>query len=50
MRGDRLTLIADGKQAWKGSVGRTVNEFDGPADFCSDYARFGLEYMTAGNT
>jgi hypothetical protein len=47
LRGDRLALIVDGKQAWDGSVGPTINEFDGSVGFRTDNARFEFEYMAA---
>jgi hypothetical protein len=45
--GDRLTLFADGRQAWEGSVGPVVNEFEGSVGFRTDNGRFELQYMTA---
>jgi hypothetical protein len=46
--GTRLTLVADGETVWVGSVGNTIFEFDGPAGFRTDNARFELELATTG--
>jgi hypothetical protein len=36
----RLTVIADGKVAWSGDLGKRILEFDGPVGMRSDNGRF----------
>jgi hypothetical protein len=49
LRGDDLTLIADGRLVWEGTMGREVTTFNGPVGFRTDNARFEFEYY-AGNS
>jgi hypothetical protein len=48
LHGDALTLIADGRPVWEGSLGSGITSFDGPVGFRTDNARFEFEYY-AGN-
>ena len=48
LRGDSLTLVADGGVVWQGSLGRQMATFDGPVGFRTDNARFEFEFY-AGN-
>jgi hypothetical protein len=47
LRGDDLTLIADGVVAWEGQVPTDVTELDGPVGLRTDNGRFELEYFAA---
>jgi hypothetical protein len=47
LRGDRLTLMADGQVAWEGSVGAHIAEFDGPVGLRTDNGRFELQVFAA---
>jgi hypothetical protein len=44
LRGTDLSLVADGRGVWDGTVGNVVAEFDGPVGLRTDNARFELEY------
>jgi len=48
LRGDDLTLVADGRVVWQGTLGSQMATFDGPVGFRTDNARFEFEYY-AGN-
>jgi len=48
LRGDDLTLIADGRLVWEGTLGSQIATFDGPVGLRTDNARFEFEYY-AGN-
>jgi hypothetical protein len=50
LQGDRLDVFADGRLAWTGSIAGTPVDFDGPAGFRTDNARFEFEYSTAAPT
>jgi len=41
----RLTVLADGRIAWSGVLGRQAFEFDGPVGLRTDNARFELTFM-----
>ena len=45
LRGEELTLLADGALAWQGRVGVGVADFDGPVGLRTDNGRFELEYF-----
>jgi hypothetical protein len=45
LRGEELTLVADGVPAWQGEVGMGVADFDGPVGLRTDNGRFELEYF-----
>ncbi len=45
LRGDRLTLVADGIAAWEGQVSTSGLDFDGPVGLRTDNGRFELEYF-----
>jgi len=47
LRGEDLTVLADGQLVWEGGVGHTIAEFDGPVGFRTDNARFILEYYAS---
>jgi hypothetical protein len=47
LRGDRLTLIADGVVAWEGSAGPGVAELAGPVGLRTDNARFEIQFLAA---
>ncbi len=42
-----LEVFADGRRVWTGSLAGAVIDFDGPAGFRTDNARFEFEYLTA---
>ena len=44
LRGSDLTVSADGKVAWQGSLGSELAALNGPMGFRTDNARFELEY------
>jgi hypothetical protein len=44
LHGTDLTLIADGRVVWEGTLGNTIAELDGPVGLRTDNARFELEY------
>lgn len=46
--GDELTVLADGKVAWKGHLPAESLTFDGPAGVRSDNGRFDFELKVAG--
>jgi len=48
LHGTDLRVIADGLEVWKGSVGETIKEFDGPVGFRTDNARFVFDYFARG--
>jgi hypothetical protein len=48
LRGENLSVVADGALVWEGPVGRTVKEFDGPVGLRTDNARFAFDYYVAG--
>lgn len=45
LRQSRLTVIADGKVAWSGDLGKRIFEFDGPVGMRSDNARFDFVFL-----
>jgi hypothetical protein len=45
LRGEELTLVADGALAWQGQVAMSVADFDGPVGLRTDNGRFKLEYF-----
>lgn len=47
LRGNELTVTADGKVAWQGSVGSATELPIGPPGFRTDNARFAFEYFAA---
>jgi hypothetical protein len=50
LRGKELTVTADGKIAWQGSLGSETALPVGPPGFRTDNARFALEYFAAAPT
>jgi hypothetical protein len=44
LRGTDLTLFADGRMVWEGTLTNSISEFDGPVGFRTDNARFEFEY------
>jgi hypothetical protein len=44
LHGTDLTLVADGRTVWEGSVGNVIAEFNGPVGLRTDNARFELQY------
>jgi hypothetical protein len=44
LHGTDLSLVADGRAVWEGTVGNVIAEFDGPVGLRTDNARFDLEY------
>ena len=44
LRGDDLTLIADGRLVWEGTLGSQMATFNGPVGFRTDNARFEFEF------
>ncbi len=42
-----LTLVADGRVVWEGTVENSIAEFDGPVGLRTDNARFEFEYYAA---
>jgi hypothetical protein len=48
LRGTDLTVVADQRVAWVGTLGRDIFDFDGPVGFRTDNARFVFEYSAAG--
>src|ERR1700730_11941355 len=48
LHGTDLTLVADQRVAWVGTLGRDIFDFDGPVGFRTDNARFVFEYYAAG--
>jgi hypothetical protein len=49
LHGNDLTVTADHRVAWTGTLGREIYEFDGPVGFRTDNARFVFQYYAAGN-
>ena len=47
---DRIEVFADERPVWTGSLMGTVIDFDGPAGFRTDNARFEIEYLVAART
>jgi len=47
---NNLTVTADGKVAWQGTLGNELVSLDGPLGFRTDNARFEFEYYTDGAT
>jgi len=47
LRGRELTVTADGKVAWQGSLGSATALPAGPPGFRTDNARFAFEYLAA---
>lgn len=47
LNGADLIVIADGREAWAGTVGSDLDGIAGPAGFRSDNARFELEFLAA---
>ncbi|HYM02489.1 MAG TPA: hypothetical protein VET85_06045 [Stellaceae bacterium] len=45
LRGGELTVLADGRRAWVGSIGGGLAGIEGPAGFRTDNARFEFEYF-----
>jgi hypothetical protein len=45
LRGSDVTVFADGKRVWAGSVGERMAAIDGPVGFRTDNARFEFEYL-----
>jgi hypothetical protein len=45
LRGTNLSLLADGRVVWEGTVGSDIDEFDGPVGFRTDNARFTVQYF-----
>ncbi len=50
LRGKELTVTADGKVVWQGSLGSETALPVGPPGFRTDNARFWLEYFAAAPT
>ena len=50
LRRNDLTVTADGKIAWQGTLGNEVVSLDGPPGFRTDNARFEFEYYADGAT
>jgi hypothetical protein len=50
LRGKELTVTADGKVAWQGSLGNETALPAGPPGFRTDNARFAIEYFAAALT
>jgi hypothetical protein len=48
LHGSDLTVTADGKVAWQGTLGNEPPSLHGPAGFRTDNARFELEYYADG--
>jgi hypothetical protein len=46
LRGDDLTVTADGKVAWQGTLGNDAPSLVGPTGFRTDNARFEFDYYT----
>jgi hypothetical protein len=49
LHGDDLTLIADGRVVWEGTLGSQMATLEGPVGFRTDNARFEFEFY-AGST
>jgi hypothetical protein len=50
LQGDHLDVFADERLAWSGSLGDAVVDFNGPAGFRTDNARFEFDYSIASGT
>ncbi len=50
LHGTELTLMADGRVVWEGSVGDRAAEIDGPVGLRTDNARFDVEYYAGAST
>jgi len=44
LHGDALSVLADGRLVWEGTLGSKAATFDGPVGFRTDNARFEFEY------
>ena len=44
LQGSALTLVADGRVVWEGTLGSEISSFDGPVGFRTDNARFEFAY------
>jgi hypothetical protein len=49
LRGTQVTVFADARRAWVGTVGTTLDAIDGPVGFRTDNGRFGFEYLAILN-
>jgi hypothetical protein len=49
LRGDRLSVLADGRLAWEGSLGPLAAELDGPVGLRTDNGRFEFELFAKLN-
>lgn len=47
LHGDELTVVADGKTVWNGSLGSVVASINGPVGLRTDNARFAFNYYAA---
>lgn len=47
LQGHELTVVADSRVVWEGTVGNRIAEFDGPVGLRTDNARFEFEYYAA---
>lgn len=45
LKEDGLTLLADGRAVWEGTLGSQITEIDGPVGLRTDNARFEFEYF-----
>jgi hypothetical protein len=45
LHGTDLTVVADSRPVWEGTVGNSIAEFDGLVGFRTDNARFEFEYL-----
>ncbi len=50
LHGNDLTVTADGKGAWQGSLGNAASSLSGPPGFRTDNARFELQYYAHRST
>jgi hypothetical protein len=49
LRGAHLTVAADGRVVWEGTVGPEINGIEGPVGLRTDNARFEFEYYAGGD-
>ena len=47
LQGSDLTLVADGRVVWEGTLGREISTLDGPVGFRTDNARFEFAYYVS---
>ena len=47
LRGSELTVVADGRRVWVGTIGPGLEGIEGPVGFRTDNARFEFEYLAA---